>query len=356
MEAKELIELITDEQIHDILVNEFGSNEPKVVSKALAYQSICHNTPADSNSYKLYYYPETKSFRCYTQCQESFNIISLTEKVKGFTFSEAMNFLCNKFGFNILGFKRVVGFNEEFNDLNYLSKYIKTKEEDKAKELTIYDDRVLNVYHQNLFYKGWIDEDITIETMIKYEIRYDSINNRIIIPHRDINGNLIGVKTRYVNNDEIKYMPLIFDDIVYKYQTGHSLYGLYMSSEAIKKNKKIVIFEGEKSCMKAYSYYRGDSFCVALCGSNLTQEQVKILINLGVNEVIIAVDKEYSTPEEALKYSEKIRKVFINKLQSFFAVSIIWDIDNKLDLKDSPIDKGREIFEELYDKRIRIKE
>ena len=355
MDAKELINSLTVEQITDLLVNEFGSNEPKIVSKALAYTTICHNTPADSNSYKLYYYDETKSFRCYTQCQESFDVISLTMKVKDMEFSEAMQFLCNRFGFNNLGYRKVVGFHQEFNDNEYLAKYLQ-KKEIITEELTIYDDKVLNIFHKNLFYQGWIDEGITIDTMIKFGIRYDSILNRVIIPHLNPVGKLIGVKTRFVDNDDIKYLPLFFDGVVYKYQTGFNLYGLYYNYKAIMKNRKVVIFEGEKSVLKACSYYGDNNFCLALCGSNLTQEQVNLLLKLNINEVIIAVDKEYTTPEEALIYAEKIKKVFINKLISFFTVSVIWDTENKLELKDSPIDKGRETFEYLFENRIILKE
>lgn len=356
MEAKELINSLTTEQIIDLLVNEFGSNEPKIISKALAFSTICHNLPSDSNSYKLYYYEETKSFRCYTQCQESFDVISLTMKVKDIDFKEAMNFLCNRFGFNTSTVRRVVGFHEEFKDNEYLSKYINKKKDIVKEELTVYDKNVLRVFHENLFYTGWINEGISIDVMRKFGIRYDSIENRVIIPHLNPVGELIGIKTRYVNRDDLKYVPLHFDGVTYKYQTGHNLYGLYYNYKAIMNNRKVVIFESEKSVLMASSIYGDNNFCLALCGSNLTQEQVQLLLKLNINEVIIAVDKEYTNPEEAVIYAEKIKKVFIKKLISFFTVSVIWDTEDKIGYKNSPIDCGRETFEYLFENRIRIKE
>ena len=37
--------------------------------------------------------------------------------------------------------------------------------------------------------------------MQNYEISFDMLHNRIIIPHRYVDGKLIGIKTRYVNNE-----------------------------------------------------------------------------------------------------------------------------------------------------------
>ena len=36
------------------------------------FQTICHNMPNKKNSFKLYYYDNTKLFRCYTGCGDSF--------------------------------------------------------------------------------------------------------------------------------------------------------------------------------------------------------------------------------------------------------------------------------------------
>jgi len=45
------------------------------------FQTICHNMPSKNSSYKLYYYDNTKLFRCYTGCGESFmDIFEIIEK------------------------------------------------------------------------------------------------------------------------------------------------------------------------------------------------------------------------------------------------------------------------------------
>ena len=41
-------------------------------------------------------------------------------------------------------------------------------------------------------------------------------------------------------------------------------------------------------------------------------------------------------------------------LSSYFTVNIVIDFDNNLDLKDSPVDKGKEVFELLLKDKITI--
>ena len=42
----------------------------------------------------------------------------------------------------------------------------------------------------------------------------------------------------------------------------------------------------------------------------------------------------------------------IRKLQHYIHVETIKDTENLLDAKDSPVDKGEEVFRALYDKRV----
>ena len=356
MKAETLINLLTEEQVIK-LVMLLGSGQPKTISNALVFNTICHNI--SGGSYKLYYYPHSRTFRCYTDCNETFDIIGLVKKVNDCDYKEAIKFICSKLSIqDEFSYIKKVGFGDEsyFDELEYLHKYDK-KEETEEITLTRFDENILRIYHKNLFYKGWIDEGITIKAMQNYEISFDMLHNRIIIPHRYVDGKLIGIKTRYVNNDDVKYVPLTHNFITYKYPTGLNLYGLYRNWKAINRKKKIVLFESEKSVMKAESYYGEDNnFTVAICGSNLTKEHIALLLKLNIEEVIIAVDKEFTTPEEALVYEKKIRKVFVNKLISYFNVSVIWDTDNLTGYKDSPIDCGKAIFETLFENRIRIKE
>ena len=71
---------------------------------------------------------------------------------------------------------------------------------------------------------------------------------------------------------------------------------------------------------------------------------MKILAKLGVR-VVFALDKEV-----------KIRNDHnINRLKQYVNVEYFWDKEDLLDDKDAPVDKGEEVFERLYENRIRFK-
>ena len=67
------------EQVFD-LVSELGG-EPVMNNGYFISETICHNHPGNG-SHKLYYYDNTKLFRCYTECQDTFDIFQLVCKVK----------------------------------------------------------------------------------------------------------------------------------------------------------------------------------------------------------------------------------------------------------------------------------
>ena len=46
--------------------------------------------------------------------------------------------------------------------------------------------------------KPWLDEGISKETLLKYRIKYDSTINAIIIPNFDHDGELIGIRGRFL--------------------------------------------------------------------------------------------------------------------------------------------------------------
>ena len=89
--------------------------------------------------------------------------------------------------------------------------------------------------------------------------------------------------------------------------------------------------------------------------SKLTAEQVAEIVNRSPNNYfVIAPGSAFTNEEEENEYMNKIQKSFVSRLCPYFLVSIIWDTDNEIDLKMSPTDKGKEVFESLYKKRIFI--
>ena len=52
-------------------------------------------------------------------------------------------------------------------------------------------------------------------------------------------------------------------------------------------------------------------------------------------------------------YFKKLKKI-TKMLSSYFTVNIVIDFDDRLELKDSPTDKGKEVFEQLLQDKITI--
>ena len=107
----------------------------------------------------------------------------------------------------------------------------------------------------------------------------------------------------------------------------------------------------EKSVLKMESLDR-DNCSVAVCGSSLNKYHVDILRKqCDPSEYIICFVKEDDTDG---KYFNKLIKM-CQKYNNYGQFSFIYDFKNRLNLKDSPIDKGSTIFEELLKERVVVK-
>lgn len=92
---------------------------------------------------------------------------------------------------------------------------------------------------------------------------------------------------------------------------------------------------------------------VAICGSNFNKFQLKILLReCAPKEIILCLDNE--EVESQHKYFEKLYEI-CNKYKNYCNMSFIYDRNNITGHKDSPTDKGQEIFERLLNERVKVK-
>jgi len=194
--------------------------------------------------------------------------------------------------------------------------------------------------------------------MKKFGIKYSILSNQIIIPHHDIDGNLIGVRARNLNEELVddgkKYMPVYYKNEVLKHPTGAALYGLNLTRKDIERYKTIILFESEKSVLQLDTMLPDMSIGVCISGSSLTYHQLDILKKLDIEEVVVALDKEFTEigSQEEKFYAEKVKNVFLDKLTPYYRVSVIWDTDNLLGEKESPTDRGLDTFKKLFENRL----
>lgn len=109
-----------------------------------------------------------------------------------------------------------------------------------------------NILNSFVFYPTieWLNDGIDIESMHRYQIRYSINENKIIIPHYDPYGSLVGVRCRVLNEDELengKYRPIYINGRLCNHPLGYNLYGLNLIKGNIKRIGMAIITEGEIS-------------------------------------------------------------------------------------------------------------
>lgn len=351
MSAKDVIDKMSDDDVINILLD-LGSEEPIPVRDGMMFNTICHNHEKLGKK-KLHYHYESKTFYCYTQCHQIGNIFNLVMKAKECSYHDAYEYVCSKTGINTSSLK--YGFTEEKIDNTFVKKFEDNKE--KEEKPKVRDEKVLNKFWKNLFHESWIKDHISIDVMKMFKIRFDISGNRIIIPHYNEHNELIGIRCRNLDRKKVedgkKYMPIVISNEVYSYLTSLNLYGLNINLVNIIKYRRVIIGEAEKFVMQHRTYYE-ESVAVAICGSALSDYHIQLLLKYNVEEVILALDKEFENEQQEKEYMEKIQKSFVNKLIPYFSVSIIWDSENEIDYKMSPTDKGKKVYESLFKKRIQM--
>ena len=356
MDIKRLKELLTEKQIIEIMKSLGADAIVSGNNNELLFRTICHC----GDSHKLYYYRDSKSFHCYSNCGQM-DIFNIIMNVLNINIHGAIKYVNNMF--QIETYEMQEGFSDGDivnKDWEILKSHQRVGSKEHERNFNILDEKLLNKFYR-YYHPAFYKDGISFKTLYKFGIRYDILNQRIIIPHYDEHGNLIAIRCRNLNKDLIaegkKYTPVVIDGRLLSAKTSLYLYGLNFNRENIKKTKRVILLESEKAVMQLDTILgQENNIGVALSSSALSVVQVAILKDLGVEEVIVALDKEYEeygTNEEKL-YAMKIRKGIINKLTPHFSVSVMWDKEGLLNKKDSPTDRGIDIFKALYQNRIKI--
>lgn len=228
----------------------------------------------------------------------------------------------------------------------------------------------------------WHTEDgIEPETLKLYDVA--ASEDGIILPHHNINGEIVGmyernflpirkkVKEMYpdieykdlVKFPRAKYVPLLKKQEFLEDEEGKTswsfpntknLYGLHLAKNAIKETGKAIIFEGGKSVMLAHQM--GIEYAVASHTFGAHVNHISMLIECGAKEIYLAFDKQYQSIDEddlQWKLYEKKTRALAERVKKYVDVYRIIDFKDpdkaKLEYKDAPIDKGEEVFRLLLE-------
>lgn len=208
------------------------------------------------------------------------------------------------------------------------------KEHRKEREIVpneVLHESILDDYFPYPSY-DWMQEGISFKTQKIYGIGFDLESKRITMPMRNRFGQLVGVKARILKDedDDRKYMYL------YPFNNSQELFNFHFAHQYVLIEKKIYVFEGEKSCMKMFEAGLYNS--VAIGSSDITDIQAKIIKSCGLDvEIIICYDSD-KKPKEVKKHVE----IFGDR-----EIKALIDTKGFLGEKMSPIDNGIDVFKKL---------
>lgn len=187
----------------------------------------------------------------------------------------------------------------------------------------------------------WEQEGISRESLDKFQVYYDSFSDRLVYPIRNVEGKIVNIGGRTLD-------PLWKEKKQRKYTYFHSwgtmdtIYGLVENMEHILKAHEVILFEGCKSVLLADTW--GIHNTAAILTSHLNPNQLKILARIGCR-VVFALDKDVRIRDDHN----------ISKLKRYVNVEYLWDREDLLDEKDAPVDKGFEVFQRLYNQRLKYR-
>lgn len=310
------------------------------------FRSICHN----SNSYKLYYYDSSKRFYCF-RCGESFDIFEIFKKVLHISLSDAVKKICEQLNINV---KNVDECSSLCDNWAELRRFLPNAETELDKLLT-YDKSILSLF-DHLYPQEWLDYGISADILDKFGIGWYARQACISIPVV-LNGQLVGVRGRYTREQDIskgKYRPICtLDGTVLKFPSSACLYGYDQNKAAIEKSRQVVLFESEKSVLKAPSYNLHNT--LAVFGSNISKHHIQLLLELGVNDVVLAMDSDYKqVGDDEFRFFVVKMKKLAAKLKPYFSVSIVYNNQGydmyKCNMMDIPYEQAMK----LWESRVRV--
>lgn len=334
--------LNTDDII--LIIESLGGEVKNISENFILFTCVCCKIHPELHSAKLYYYFNSQLFFCYKEGQ-SYDIFSLIEEVWNlrdieFYFGDIVNFITSTLSISQSDFNA----KQNLSWRDDLRLFTTTKS--MAKHAQIYPLSDLNRFVDKLPY-SWIKEGISVDTMRKYHIGYYPLLDCTTIPVFDKVGELLGIRGRFWREEDIelgKYRPIWTLERDYKLPTGNLLYGLYQNQEWIKQTHEVKLFEGEKSVMQMESILEQNN-SVAMFGCNLSKMQLQQLIELEVERYVVCLDK-WGSEEDKVRWRKDVDKI-VKMCMPYGEVVIVED-NGILDWKDSPSDKGKEVWDKLY--------
>ncbi len=264
--------------------------------------------------------PELQIFKCFG-CSEAGDVYSFLEKYEGMEFPEALKYLADRAGVKLL--KGNFGASSEkeklieinTQTLKFYNYMLLTQPVGKRALDYLQKDRGLKLETIKEFQLGYSPENsyplsnflIGKKKFTPSEVEragigvpmranvygdshiYDRFSGRVIFPLFDHRGNPIGFAGRVLPWDKRDTGKYINSPETPLYHKSSVLFGLNITRPLIKKKGVAIVVEGELDLIS--SYQAGIKNVVAIKGSALTEEQVRLLSRFA-QKFILALDSD----------------------------------------------------------------
>lgn len=132
---------------------------------------------------------------------------------------------------------------------------------------------------------------------------HDFFVSRIMFPIYNENGNPIGFSARIFNNDDKSQPKYVNSRESMVYHKGDVLFNIQNAKGEIRKNKRVILHEGQMDVIAAYRSGFKEAICTM--GTALTITQARLLSNYTNNAIIC-----YDGDNAGIKASKKAIKIF----------------------------------------------
>ena len=266
----------------------------------------------------------------YSNTMEYNDIFSIVQYFNKCSLNESINFVC-----------KICGLSYSYSTKS--SKRSKTYELLKRlKQSKDNSDEISETTYPEWFKTRFIREDcemflkdnINSNTQEKFYVAYDSLDNRVVFPIRNMEGEIVTFKGRTLDKEwKEKGVPKYI--YYYPYNGRNHLYGYYENYYTILSSKEVFVGEAEKFVQQLDSM--GINNALAISKKTISPIQLNLLLKLQ-KDIVLAFDKDV-----------ELEDIYIEcrKFKGLCRVFYIYDKDNLLGNKDSPTDKGQEIWNKL---------
>lgn len=240
---------------------------------------------------------------------------------------------------NVLGYETPsANFHQEApkTDWNW---WLRDIQKQRPREYEVTKNRVLSNDVLSEFIPGawmdWFKDDISIPAQIEFGVGFHIPSDRVTLQVHNAQGELIGIKGRYVGSDKEQLEHKKYN-YIYSCSKSIELFNLHRALPYILESKKVFIFEGAKTTMKLWGW--GIKNTVSIEGDKLNPIQAKLLKELGIDiELVWGWDKG---KDEKFIY-QQVRQIKGRRM------SYLFDNNDRFEDKQSPVDKGYDTFMDL---------